>query len=948
MLLDLEFTNVEVEYRGVANDVAKTCWIQNLLGELHTPLSSATIVYYDNVSAVDLSSNSSKLSGSIGGALGASNFPRTSSPTKKQDTKNPNSRGWSQNAKIPSLASDAADVEMPFVGFFYGRIHVYLLVHTCGVKTKSRQICKDLGKFEAPKSLPIEPESLDEPMLPKSPITAHNIEKEGEINIDSVDNDRTESQGISADVNTYIATTNRAIDFTLDAILDQKNCKTEGISEAQQETLGTPPPSFGKRSRLENEPSEKKQKANQQKGHFLQTHQQTRRSKNAINDNYGSWCIRMKALLGSHDMWERVEKGVEKVDDEGSLSVTQRVELQKARKNDHSSHTIIYQCLDDLMFEKVTNANTSKEAWEILQNAFKGIDKVKRKEKRSFFMKRSKDEDAVIFGVVVVSKAGDEDEEEKMSTKKMRNNVLQIEEVVGDAFNIKRGQVKEKANLVKVQDEDEIILLMERHDKQEEMIKSWHIDFAASNHMTGKEDLFVEMEQSKGNATFGDESKAPVKGKEKNYDIHFKDRSDTIRNQEGNLIAKVHMTKNQMFILNIQHDEAKCLKSCLEDHLWLWHMRYGHLNFGDLKLLSSKGMVKGLDQIDHHNKVCKGCLIGKHARSSFLKKVTSRAKEPLQLIHMDLCGPITPPSHGYKLYNPVIRNVVVSRDVEFEEEGSWDWSIEKNERYDFFPMTYKEETSESVFKEAMKINKWRQAIEEEIKSIENNDAWEFTTLLKGQKAIGIKWVYNAKGEVKKYKARLAAKGYKQKNGINYERVFAPIARLETIRMIISIAAQYRWKIHQMDVKLAFRNGLLEEEVYVEQPEGYVAKGQKGNSPGMINDLKKLMTREFEMTDIELMSYCLGIEDGSKNDGRSTSGFLFFLGNNAFTWSSKKQPIVTLSSCEAEYVDATLCVCHAIWLRSMLKELHVEQEDATEIYVDNKSAIDLVKNPVYHD
>ena len=114
--------------------------------------------------------------------------------------------------------------------------------------------------------------------------------------------------------------------------------------------------------------------------------------------------------------------------------------------------------------------------------------------------------------------------------------------------------------------------------------------------------------------------------------------------------GKVSMTKNRMFILNIQHDEAKCLKSCLEDHSWLWHMRYGHLNFGDLKLLSSKGMVKGLDQIDHPNQVCEGCLLGKHARSSFPKEATLRAKEPLQLIHTDLCGPITPPSHGKNLY----------------------------------------------------------------------------------------------------------------------------------------------------------------------------------------------------------------------------------------------------------------------------------------------------------
>nr|GFD15895.1 copia-type polyprotein [Tanacetum cinerariifolium] len=115
-----------------------------------------------------------------------------------------------------------------------------------------------------------------------------------------------------------------------------------------------------------------------------------------------------------------------------------------------------------------------------------------KKEKRAFYIERSKDEGTVIFMVVVVSKAGDEDEEEKISSKKMRTNGLLIEEVVGEDFNIKR-----------------------RHDKQEEMIKPWHIDSAASNHMTGEEDLFTETEQSKGNVTFEDESKAPVKGKGK-------------------------------------------------------------------------------------------------------------------------------------------------------------------------------------------------------------------------------------------------------------------------------------------------------------------------------------------------------------------------------------------------------------------------------------------------
>ena len=73
-----------------------------------------------------------------------------------------------------------------------------------------------------------------------------------------------------------------------------------------------------------------------------------------------------------------------------------------------------------------------------------------------------------------------------------------------------------------------------------------------------------------------------------------------------------------------------------------------------------------------------------------------------------------------------------------------------------------------------------------------------------------------------------------------------------------------------------------------------------------------------------------------------------MGDTAFTWISKKQPIVTLSICEAEYVAATSSVCHTIWLRNLLKELGLPQEEPSEIYVDNKSTIVLFKNSVFHD
>lgn len=134
------------------------------------------------------------------------------------------------------------------------------------------------------------------------------------------------------------------------------------------------------------------------------------------------------------------------------------------------------------------------------------------------------------------------------------------------------------------------------------------------------------------------------------------------------------------------------------------------------------------------------------------------------------------------------------------------------------------------FDEAVTDKRWRQAMEEEIQSIEKNNTWELTTLPKDHKAIGVKWVYkvkkNAYGEVQRYKTKLVAKGYKQRHGINYEEVYVPVAHMEMIRLLISLAAETKWKIHQLDVKSTFLNGYLEEEVYVEQPLGFVVRNHE--------------------------------------------------------------------------------------------------------------------------
>jgi len=139
-------------------------------------------------------------------------------------------------------------------------------------------------------------------------------------------------------------------------------------------------------------------------------------------------------------------------------------------------------------------------------------------------------------------------------------------------------------------------------------------------------------------------------------------------------------------------------------------------------------------------------------------------------------------------------------------------------------------TDPTTFEEAIQSSKWRAAIDLEIEAIEKNGTWELTDLPKGMKTIGVKWVFktelNENGEVDKCKARLVAKGYAQQHGIDYTEVFAPVARWDTIRMIIALAARNSWSMYQLDVKSAFLHGELNEAVFVEQPQGYEKKGEE--------------------------------------------------------------------------------------------------------------------------
>lgn len=122
------------------------------------------------------------------------------------------------------------------------------------------------------------------------------------------------------------------------------------------------------------------------------------------------------------------------------------------------------------------------------------------------------------------------------------------------------------------------------------------------------------------------------------------------------------------------------------------------------------------------------------------------------------------------------------------------------------------------YTQAVKDCNWRKAMQREMESIEQNNTWKLTVLPAGRKVIGLKWIYKIKrdenGEIVKYKARLVAKGYVQEQGVDFDEIFAPVTRIETVRLLLALAARYGWQVHHLDVKTAFLNGEILEEVYV--------------------------------------------------------------------------------------------------------------------------------------
>ena len=134
--------------------------------------------------------------------------------------------------------------------------------------------------------------------------------------------------------------------------------------------------------------------------------------------------------------------------------------------------------------------------------------------------------------------------------------------------------------------------------------------------------------------------------------------------------------------------------------------------------------------------------------------------------------------------------------------------------------------------------KWQEAMKSKLDSMHQNQVWDLVQLPEGIVPIDCKWVYKRKrrpdGKVETFKAKLVAKGYTQRPSVDYDEKFSPVTMLKSIRILLSIATYHDYEIWQMDVKTAFLNGFLDEEIYMNQPEGFVSS----ETSSMVCKLKK--------------------------------------------------------------------------------------------------------------
>ncbi|KAJ4719034.1 Retrovirus-related Pol polyprotein from transposon TNT 1-94 [Melia azedarach] len=369
----------------------------------------------------------------------------------------------------------------------------------------------------------------------------------------------------------------------------------------------------------------------------------------------------------------------------------------------------------------------------------------------------------------------------------------------------------------------------------------------------------------------------------KGYSLFFKDKACVISDSSGDKVVVVPMI-DKSFIIRWHSNISLACKTVV-DESWLWHKRFGHANFKSLKLLQEKCLVDDMFAVNICNEVCESCQMGKLHRFPFPSQAKWRATEKLELVHSDVCGPMQTPSLNQNRYFILFvddltrmtwvyfmnnKSQAFSCFKKFKSLAETQSGVKQNGVCERKNRTLLEMARSMMHEKNLPKKFWAEAVYTSVylqnrlptHAIEGKtpiEAWSglkpsvghlkvFGSVCyvhvpdvkrdklskKASKGIFLGYSSQAKGyrifdlETKKivHKARLVVKGYAQQQGIDYGDTFAPVARLDTIKLLIALAAQNRWKIFHLDIKSAFLNGYLKEEIFIEQPEGFKVNGEE--------------------------------------------------------------------------------------------------------------------------
>ncbi|XP_068336582.1 uncharacterized protein [Pyrus communis] len=386
---------------------------------------------------------------------------------------------------------------------------------------------------------------------------------------------------------------------------------------------------------------------------------------------------------------------------------------------------------------------------------------------------------------------------------------------------------------------EEMLLMAQVDVKGTEKEYTWFLDSGCSNHMSGNKEVFIEMDDSfRESAKLGNDSSLSVKGKGKvRIVVHgivhvvtgvffvselknnllsigqLQERGLVVLMQHGKckifhpkkgLILETEMTCNRMFSLvaRCSLKEQKSVTMTTTDQATLWHYRYGHLSWNGLKMLQQRNMVEGLPNFKTSQKkiiVSRDVVFEEDEQwnwddiheQAILTDLEWETNEETIIEDEEGSGVIedmgTNESHGNDSFEvgEVTAEDSASQEGRTRKPPIWmrDYEtgdgLSDEESVNLTHLTLFTNGDPTTYYDAVKSEKWRQAMDREIEAIEKNDTWELTNLPLGGETIGVKWVFKTKlnenGEVDKYKARLVAKGYSQQYGVDFFEVFAPVA-----------------------------------------------------------------------------------------------------------------------------------------------------------------------------